>query len=226
MTKTGPPWLDPAIAAYVDARTAPPDDVLRDLIDETTELTGDRSRMQISPGQGTLLSMITSIAGARNAVEVGTFTGYSSICIARALAPGGRLLCLDVSDEYTAVARRYWERAGLSDRIDLQLGPAIDTLQAMDTEPTLDLAFIDADKPGYAGYWDEIVPRLRSPGGVALVDNTLWSGRVVSNDDDDNAGADSDTEVIRAFNDMVAADDRVVSTVLPIADGLTLAVRI
>jgi caffeoyl-CoA O-methyltransferase len=212
------PWIEPDIVAYIAARTEAPDDVLRDLIEETAAATGDRAGMQISPTQGALIGLVTRIAGARQAVEVGTFTGYSSICIARALAPGGRLLCCDVSEEYTAIARRAWARAGLDDRIELRLGPAAETLRSLPAEATIDLAFIDADKQGYATYFDELVPRVR-PGGVVLVDNTLWSGRVVREVDDHT------TRVIQAFNDMVAADDRVVSYVLPIGDGMTIAVK-
>jgi caffeoyl-CoA O-methyltransferase len=147
---------------------------------------------------------------------VGTFTGFSSICIARGLAPGGRLLCCDVSEEYTAIARQAWVAAGVDDRIELRLAPGLETLQGLPAEPTIDLVFIDADKGGYAGYFDELVPRVRA-GGLLLVDNTLWSGRVV-----DDTADDADTVAIRAFNDKVAADDRVESYLLPIGDGLTL----
>jgi caffeoyl-CoA O-methyltransferase len=172
--------------------------------------------MQIDPNQGTLLTMLARLLNARFIVEVGTFTGYSSICLARGLAPGGRLLCLDVSEEWTAVARRYWERAGLSDRIELRLGPAGESLRALPLEESIDLAFIDADKPGYPDYYREILRRLR-PGGLIAVDNVLWSGRVA-----DPANHDPSTQTIREFNDMVIADDRVTSVMLPIADGVTL----
>jgi caffeoyl-CoA O-methyltransferase len=153
----------------------------------------------------------------RFAVEVGTFTGYSSICVARALAPDGRLLCCDVSEEWTTIARTYWERAAVADRIDLRLAPAAETLRALPTDPAIDWAFIDADKTGYRTYWDEIVPRMR-PGGLVLVDNVLWSGKVV-----DETVNDADTVALREFNDHVLADERVEHVLLPVADGLTVA---
>ena len=201
---------------YVAARAPTPDDVLRDLAAETSAM-GGVSSMQIAPDQGAFMSLLARLVGVRFGVEVGTFTGYSSICLARALAPGGRLLCCDVSEDYTAIARKYWDRAGVSDRIDLRIAPAAETLAALPSEPAIDLAFVDADKTGYLGYWELIVPRLR-PGGVLLVDNVLWSGRVV--DPEENG---VDTVALREFNDRVAADDRVESVLLPVADGLTLA---
>jgi caffeoyl-CoA O-methyltransferase len=152
-------------------------------------------------------------------VEVGTSTGYSSISIARGLSRRGKLLCCDVSEEWTAIARRYWKSAGLDKHIELRLGPAIETLQALPDRPHIDLAFIDADKTSYLDYWEELVPRMR-PGGVILVDNVLWSGSVV-----DPSVTDADTEAIRAFNDHAAADGRVDMVLLPIADGLSLARR-
>jgi caffeoyl-CoA O-methyltransferase len=215
-TKSESPWLDPVIARYVAARCEQPDDVLADLAAETVDLTGDRAGMQVAPDQGALLGLLTRLVGARSAVEVGTFTGYSSICIARALEPGGRLLCCDVSEHWTAIARRAWERAGLTDRIELRLAPALDTLQALPAERTIDMAFIDADKGRYAAYYGELVTRTR-PGGLICVDNTLWSGLVA-----DPTADDPETVALREFNDLVAADPRVESWILPIADGLTL----
>ncbi|HEX8804189.1 MAG TPA: O-methyltransferase [Acidimicrobiales bacterium] len=196
----------------------PPDAVLDDLRAETRAL-GRAAGMQVGADQGQLLTFLTRLVGARAAVEVGTFTGYSSTCIARGLAPGGRLLCCDVNEEWTALARRAWERAGVADRIELRLAPALETLRGLPAEPHVDLAFIDADKTGYAAYWDELVPRLR-PGGLLLVDNVLWSGRITDADTDD-----ADVRALRAFNDAVAADDRVDATILPAFDGLTLARR-
>ncbi len=152
----------------------------------------------------------------RNAVEVGTFTGYSAIAIARGLPDDGHLLCCDVSAEWTAIARRAWDAAGVADKIELQLAPALDTLRALPAEEYLDLAFVDADKPAYAAYYGELLPRLR-PNGVILVDNTLWSGAVV-----DDTADDDNTVALRAFNDMVAADDRVEVALLTLGDGLTL----
>lgn len=212
------PWLDPTIAAYVAERTAQPDDVLRDLIAETAEATGGASIMQVSPHQGALLGLLVGISGARRAVEVGTFTGYSAICIARALPPEGRLLCCDVSDEYTAIARRAWSRAGLDDRIELELGPAAETLRRLPPDERIDFAFIDADKVGYLGYVHALLPLMR-PGGLICVDNTLWSGRVAEPVDDDTP---DDTRALVEFNDAIAADPRLESYLLPIGDGLSL----
>ena len=206
-----------AVQDYAVAHsTHPPDEVQRSLI-EATRALGGISMMQISPDQGAFMTLLTRLLGARFAVEVGTFTGYSSICIARGLAEGGRLLCCDVSEEWTAVAKEHWERAGVVDRIDLVIAPAAETLAALPADPPIDLAFIDADKPGYRTYYDEIVQRLR-PGGVVLLDNVLWSGNVA-----DDSVTDENTEAIRAINDHVAADDRVEAVMLPIADGLTIA---
>lgn len=209
-------WLDPDIVSYIEAHATPPDEVLRALHDETTAALESASRMQVSADEGALLGLLTGLVGASYAVEVGTFTGYSSICIARALRPGGRLLCCDVSEEYTAYARRAWAAAGLEDRIELRIGPAIDTLKTLATEPEIDLAFIDADKVGYRSYYDELLPRMR-PGGLMLADNTLWSAKVL-----DETVTDDDTVALRAFNDAIAADPRVESFILPIRDGLTL----
>ena len=172
--------------------------------------------MQVAPEEGALLTLLTKLVGARQAIELGTFTGYSSTCIARGMPADGHLLCCDVSEEYTALAKDAWERAGLTDRIELRIGPAIDTVRALPATPYLDLSFIDADKASYAAYYDELLPRTRA-GGVILVDNTLWSGRVLDQDVDD-----SDTVAMRAFNDKVAADDRVDAVILPVSDGLTL----
>ena len=152
----------------------------------------------------------------RRAVEIGTFTGYSALCIARALPADGTLLCCDVSEEWTSVGRRYWERAGVAGAITLALGPALETLRALPADATFDLAFIDADKPSYLAYYEELVPRV-APGGLILVDNTLWSGRVVDPD-----AHDPDTDAIRAFNAHVAADPRTDTVLLPVGDGLTL----
>ena len=210
--------LSPDLQAYVNAHSVAVDAVQSDLIAETQAL-GDVSGMQISPDQGALLTLLCRAAGARNAVEVGTFTGYSALCIARGLGESGRLLCCDVSEEWTAIARRAWARAGLAERITLKLAPALDTLRALPAEPHLDLAFVDADKREYIAYAEEIVPRLR-PGGLLLVDNVLWSGRVV-----DPAVDDGNTAAIRAFNDWLIADPRMECAMLTVGDGLTLAVR-
>jgi caffeoyl-CoA O-methyltransferase len=209
-------FLSPEIHEYLLQHAMPVDDVQQWLIDETSTRVSDFSMMQIAPEQGAFMTMFTRIAGVRRAVEVGTFTGYSALCIARGLADGGRLLCCDISEEWTAIGREAWKRAGVDDRIDLEIAPAIETLRALAEDEPIDLAFVDADKGGYAAYYDELLPRLRT-NGVILVDNTLWSGSVI-----DTSRTDDDTKAIRAFNDMVAADDRVESVILTIGDGLTL----
>ena len=217
----------PVTAALVDYAVAhgswPEDAVLSELRDETAAL-GSAALMQIGPDEGQLLTLFARLVGARRAVEVGTFTGYSSLCIARGLAAGGSLLCCDVSEEWTAIAHRAWARAGVTDRIELRIAPAIETLRALPAGPDIDLAFIDADKGGYCDYWEELVPRVR-PGGVLLADNVLWSGRVLDPGDGSDGEGDANLRAIRAFNDKVAADDRVAVAVLPAFDGLTIALR-
>jgi caffeoyl-CoA O-methyltransferase len=207
--------LTPELHAYLVAHGTPPDAVQRDLIAETAKL-GQIAVMQVAPEQGAFLTLLARLIGARSAIEVGTFTGYSALAIARGLAPGGRLLCCDVSAEWTDIARRAWERAGVADRIDLAIAPATETLRALPAGTSFDLAFIDADKTSYRLYYEEILKRLR-PGGVILVDNVLWSGAVI-----DPADQAADTRAIRAFNDAVAADPRVDCVMIAIADGLTL----
>jgi len=207
--------LTAELASYLVGHGSPPDTLQLALIDETAAL-GPIAGMQVSPEQGAFLTLLTRLIGARSAVEVGTFTGYSALCIARGLPADGHLLCCDVSEEWTAIARRAWDAGGVADRIELKIAPGADTLRALPREETIDLGFIDADKPGYPVYYEELLARLR-PNGVLLVDNVLWGGRVTQADaDDDN------TKAIKAFNDMVAADDRVEAVMLPISDGLTL----
>jgi caffeoyl-CoA O-methyltransferase len=172
--------LDDALSAYVAAHSTKPDDVRRRLI-ERTEALGDAAGMQIAPEQGEFLTMLTSLVQARFAVEVGTFTGYSALSIASGLAEGGRLLCCDVSTEWTDIAREHWALAGVDDRIDLRVAPAIETLRALPADTVVDFAFIDADKGGYLDYYEEFLDRL-APGGLICVDNTLWSGAVVDPD--------------------------------------------
>lgn len=203
--------------AYLVAHGSAPDPLVADLIAETRSALPDRARMQVAPEQARFLTVFTQILGARHAVEVGTFTGLSSVSIARGLPADGRLICCDVSAEFTNIARRYWVRAGVADQIELRLGPAAETLRAMPQEPHIDLAFIDADKTGYPTYWAELVPRMR-PGGVLLVDNVLRHGRVLG-------PTDADDEAMIKFNDLVLADDRVESVMLPLADGVTMARR-
>jgi caffeoyl-CoA O-methyltransferase len=210
--------LSEDLARYVQAHSAPPDDVLRRLI-ERTEALGPVAGMQIAPEQGAFLEMLTRLMGATTVLEVGTFTGYSTLCFARGLAPGGRVIACDVSEEWTTIARGAWQEAGVDDRIELHIGPAATTLAALPTELEIDLAFIDADKGGYLGYYQRIVERLR-PGGLIVADNVLWSGQVI-----DPTVTDEDTEALRVFNDAVATDPRVEVVLLPVADGLLLARR-
>lgn len=201
---------------YLIGHVAPLDDVARGLMERSAEL-GAISIMQVAPEQAALLTLLTRLIGAHTAVEVGTFTGFSALAIARGLVDGGTLLCCDVSEDWTSVGRPFWEQAGVADRIDLRIAPAAETLAALDDERSIDLAFIDADKPNYPIYWDQLVPRMR-PGGLVLVDNVLWSGKVI-----DPSVTDDDTLAIRAFNDKVVTDERVESVILTVADGLTLA---
>ncbi len=207
--------LTPALYEYLVEHGTPPDAIQRELIAETHRL-GGISVMQVSPDQGSFMTVLTRLMGARWVVEVGTFTGYSTLCMARGLAEGGRIVTCDISEKWTAIARRYWEKAGVADRIELRIGPALETLRALPADPALDLAFIDADKTGYPDYYEAILERLR-PGGAILVDNVLWSGNVI-----EAAPRDADSLAIRRFNDLVAADERVDCVMLPIADGLTL----
>jgi caffeoyl-CoA O-methyltransferase len=205
--------------AYLTAHSTPPDPVLRELATETAERYPNEVGLQVAPELGTLLTLLTRLARARTAIEVGTFTGYSSICLARGLADGGTLLCCDVSQEWTSVARKYWEKAGLADRIEFRLGSALDTIRALPEQEQFDVAFIDADKVSYPSYWSELVPRVR-PGGVLMADNTFSHGRVL------DAGNDNPSVIaVRAMNDLAAADDRVELVMLPIGDGLTVALR-
>jgi caffeoyl-CoA O-methyltransferase len=207
--------VSPAVNDYLLAHSEPADPVLRDLADETHRDLGGQAGMQISHDEGELLTMLVRLVGARNAVEVGTFTGYSSICIARGLPDDGRLLCCDVSEEYTAVARRYWERAGVSGKIDLRIAPAVETLRSLPAGLSIDFAFIDADKSGYPAYYEEIVTRT-SRGGLIVFDNMLRDGRVLDpRSDDDRA--------IAAMNDALVSDDRVDVVMLPVRDGVSLA---
>jgi caffeoyl-CoA O-methyltransferase len=209
-------WLSAELEDYIVTHSSPADELLGKLAAETASSFPDAAVMQIGPEQGTFMTMLTRLVGARRALEIGTFTGYSSICIARGLADGGLLTCCDVSEEWTSVARRYWQLAGVSDRIDLRLRPAAETLSELPADERFDLAFIDADKGGYIGYWDAVLPRIR-PGGVVLVDNTLFSGEVV------DAAPSKTVAAVQAFNDHAVADPRVELVLLPFGDGVTMA---
>ena len=187
------------------------------LRDETAELT--QRSMQISPEQGQFMALLVRLTGARRCLEVGVFTGYSSLATALALPDDGRVIACDVSEEWTAIARRYWKRAGVDHKIDLRLAPATGTLDALVAEGqggTFDFAFIDADKTNYLAYYERTLALLRT-GGLALVDNTLWSGRVA-----DPEVADADTVALRHFNEVLHRDERVDLSLLPMGDGLTV----
>jgi caffeoyl-CoA O-methyltransferase len=199
------------LADYI-ARHARQDEVLARVERETNELPA--AMMATTPDEAALLTMLARLVGARRALEIGTFTGYGAISIARGLASGGRLTCLEVSEKYAEIARRNIESAGLSDRVEIQIGPADEALRALPEEPTFDYVFIDADKTGYPTYYDLVVPRL-VPGGLLLLDNVFLGGDVVSPDDDR-------TRTMHDLNDRVTADERVDSVMIFVADGLTL----
>ena len=193
-------------------------EVLRRLRDETQSMPD--SNMQIAPEQGAFMSLLVQLTGARRCLELGTFTGYSALAVALALPPDGRIVCCDVSEEWTSIARRYWAAAGVAERIDLRLGPALDTLDAMlaaGEQDSYDFAFVDADKGNYPRYC-ELVLRLLRPGGLVLFDNVFWDGAVI-----DPAADDADTRAVRQLNERLSTDDRVSIVMLPVADGLTLA---
>jgi len=193
-------------------------DLLRELRDETAAMP--EHDMQIAPEQGALMALLVELTGARRCLEVGTFTGYSSLSVALALPADGRLVCIDLSREWTDVARRYWAQAGVADKIELRLGSALDTLDAMVAEGlagTFDFAFLDADKDNYPAYADRIL-RLLRPGGLLAIDNVFWGGDVA------DPGVDTvSVRAIRSLNRMLASDERVSLAMVPIADGLTLA---
>ena len=209
--------LDEQLSAYIADHTPPPSELERALIDETAELA--KADMQISLEQAAFLRFLVQVSGARDILEIGSFTGYSALAMASALPEGGTIVALDVSDEWTAIARRYWKEAGVEDRIELRIGPAADSLRAMAEEPTFDLAFIDADKTGYPEYLELVIPRL-NPGGVIVADNTLRRGKVA-----DPAETGESIDAVRRFNAAAAADPRLDTQVLPLFDGLTVAVK-
>ncbi len=208
--------LTPELYSYLVAHGGNHDTLLAELADETATRMGSIAMMQISPEQGSFMTLMARAIGARNAVELGTFTGYSAICIARALPPDGTLLCCDVSEEWTAIARRYWEKAGLSRKITLKLAAALETLRALPASEIFDFAFIDADKGNYRSYYEEVLKRLR-PNGLILIDNVLWNGEVLNQNNQT-----ADTRAIRELNDFLPGDNRVDVVMLPIADGLTI----
>jgi len=206
------------LRSYIVAHSDPPrTDVHRRMVETTREAMGGLSIMQVAEEQGPWLSFMVGLIGARRAVEVGTFTGYSALCMAEALPADGHLHCFDVSSEYVDRGRPFWAEAGLDDRIGVTIGPAADTLSALPDGDPVDFAFLDADKPGYATYYEVLLPRMRQ-GGLIVADNTLWSGSII-----DASVTDEDTEALRAYNDMVVEDNRVDALMVNVGDGLTLA---
>ena len=222
MSRSLSPAYSGEMGEYLARHCTGPDEVQRSLIEVTQQATGGAAGMQIGVDQGVFLEIITRSMGVRTAIEIGTFTGYSSLAIARGMGPGGRLICCDVSDEWTDIGRRHWEAAGVAERIELHLAPALHTLADLPPELRVDLAFIDADKHNYLNYYEAILPHLH-PKGMILVDNTLWGGTVLdSHRDDLSEGRNADRMAIRAFNDRVTADGRVRSVILPLGDGVTM----
>lgn len=212
--------MDDSVYDYVLAHANPRHDAVSDHLAATThERFPDRAGMNIGADQGRFLSMLVAITGATTVVEVGTFTGMSALWLARGLPDDGRLLCFDITDEYLPTAREAWEAAGVADRIEVTIGPASRRLADLPDDLTVDLAFIDADKTGYAGYIDQLLPRL-SERGVILVDNVLWSGAVVGDDDRSES-----TVALRELNDDIAARDDIHAVMLPIGDGVTMIRR-
>ena len=208
-------FLEDELLDYIISHSAPADQVQEALIEETAEL-GWVARMQISVDQGNFLTMLVKAVRPKFAVEIGTFTGFSSISIARGLPEDGSLLCCDVSEKWTAIARTYWERAGLNDKIELVLAPAMETLDSLSEDTKIDFAFIDADKGNYRNYYEAVLSRL-SNHGMIVIDNVLWSGRVI-----DESANDEDTHAIKDFNSHIRNDDRVTCTMLSIGDGVSL----
>jgi caffeoyl-CoA O-methyltransferase len=192
------------------------DRLLQQLRAETAALGEEVSKCQVSDEQGTFLSLLTAAIGAKSAIEIGTFTGYSSLCIARGMATGGRLICLDANEEWTAIARKYWSKARLQDRIELRLGPAIQTLRQLEPGLAFDLAFIDANKTEYDAYYELLLPRIR-PNGLILFDNMLWGGRLGDGPVEEPTG-----RAIDALNRKLAKDPRVEAVLLSVADGIQL----
>jgi caffeoyl-CoA O-methyltransferase len=209
--------LDDRLHGYLVSRGARQDDLLRRLQAETERTEGEMAIMQVAPDQGAFLTLLVRAIGARRAIEVGTFTGYSAICIARGLPEDGELVACELDPDRAAVALRWIEEASLSDRVDLRVGPAEETLRSLPAEAAYDFAFIDADKPGYASYFEECLARLR-PGGVIALDNVLLSGRVL-----EPPAGDESARAMAELNDRLVADERVDLVMLGIADGVTLA---
>ena len=213
-------FIDAVIDDYAAAHSTPPDADQLELQRVTREKTGRAAGMQIGDDQAVLMEMLVRAMAATRAVEIGTFTGYSALAVARGLGPGGRLLCCDVSEEWTAIARQAWQKAGVADRIELRVGPALETLRSLPPGEQFDFAFIDADKTGYAEYYEEVLTRLR-PGGLILLDNMLQGGQVA-----DDLVNDESVAAIRSLNDAIAADPRVKVVLIPVGDGVSFVQKL
>lgn len=219
MTTSKTPGLSDDLHAYLVEHASGIDPMIAEITAATRERFPDQMSMVVAPEQAAFLTLLTRLLDVKLAVEVGTFTGTSALAIARGLGPGGRLVCLDISVEFTSLARKFWDRADVANRIDLRIGDGVEGLRSLPSDPHIDLAFVDAHKPQYIDYYEQLLPRL-SERGVIIVDNVLWSGTVIDEDDQRES-----TIAIRAFNDHVAADPRVEAVMLPIADGLTFISR-
>jgi|HubBroStandDraft_6_1064221.scaffolds.fasta_scaffold590681_2 caffeoyl-CoA O-methyltransferase len=213
-------FVDAEIEDYAAAHSTPPDAHQLELQRITREKTGRAAGMQIGDDQAMLMEMLVRAMGATRAVEIGTFTGYSALAVARGLGAGGHLLCCDVSEEWTSIARAAWQEAGVADAIELRIGPGLETLRSLPPGEQFDFAFIDADKTGYPEYYEEVLTRLR-PGGLMVLDNMLQGGHVVGDLEDND-----DVAAIRSLNDAIAADPRVKVVLLPIGDGVSFVQKL
>ncbi|MDB6021213.1 MAG: O-methyltransferase family 3 [Pedosphaera sp.] len=209
--------LNPRNYAYLCECRSHARDAVLDSLRARTEALGEIAMMQIGRDQGTFMTLLVAATGAREAIEIGTFTGYSSICIARGLPARGRLLCLDMSEEWTGIARKYWARAGVEQKIELRLAPALESLKNLEGGRKFDFAFIDADKTGYDAYYEAVLPRMR-PNGLILFDNMLWGGRLGGK----RRITNEDGRAIDKLNRKLARDKRVESVLLPVGDGLQI----
>jgi caffeoyl-CoA O-methyltransferase len=214
--------MTPELHRYAVEHSSFRDELMRRLEEETERAAGEWAVMQIAPEQGALITVLVRAIGARRALELGTFTGYGAISIARGLPEDGMVLTCELKEEWAAIARRYFEEAGLADRIELRLGPALDTLRELSEEGSFDFAFIDADKPNYSNYWEECL-RLLRPGGLVMVDNTFFGGAVLDPSGGAENGEGDSAAAIRDLNERMIADDRVEVAMIGVGDGIALA---
>ena len=212
--------LEQTLADYIQSISLREPDILKQLREETAKLS--MAQMQISPEQGQFMALLVQLMGAKQTLDIGVFTGYSALAVALALPDDGKVIACDISEEYTAIGKDFWARAGVSEKIDLRIAPALETLEKLITEGetgSFDLAFIDADKRNYENYYERALILLR-PGGLILIDNVLWSGKVL-----DPTITDKQTQAIREFNRKLYQDSRISLSLIAIADGLTLALK-